>query len=89
MDRKIMMRKYGLDEGTAYVETQTLLEPNNVIPIDVLESPSRMMSEALGTSTCHSSPPLGQSSLHSPHFLLRYSPLDETSVAHQGVPLFW
>jgi hypothetical protein len=32
MDRKIMMRKYGLDEGTAYVETQTLLEPNNVIP---------------------------------------------------------
>ena len=31
-DRKIMMRKYGLDEGTAYVETQTLLEPNNFIP---------------------------------------------------------
>lgn len=30
--RKIMMRKYGLTEGTAYVETHTLLEPNNFIP---------------------------------------------------------
>jgi hypothetical protein len=27
-----MMRKFGLEVGTAYVETQTLLEPNNVIP---------------------------------------------------------
>ena len=26
------MRKFGLEVGTAYVETQTLLEPNNVIP---------------------------------------------------------
>jgi len=32
VSRKIYIRKYGLDEGTAYVETQTLLEPNNVIP---------------------------------------------------------
>lgn len=32
VSRKVMMRKFGLDEGTAYVETQTLLEPNNVIP---------------------------------------------------------
>ena len=30
--RKVMMRKYGLDEGTAYTETNTLLEPNNFIP---------------------------------------------------------
>ena len=27
-----MMRKYGLDEGRVYVETGTLLEPNNFIP---------------------------------------------------------
>jgi hypothetical protein len=27
-----MMRKYGLTEGAAYVETHTLLEPNNFIP---------------------------------------------------------
>ena len=27
-----MLRKYGLDEGKAYVETCTLLEPNNFIP---------------------------------------------------------
>jgi len=27
-----MMRKYGLDEGAAYTETNTLLEPNNFIP---------------------------------------------------------
>lgn len=27
-----MMRKYGLDEGTLYVEGNTLLEPNNFIP---------------------------------------------------------
>ena len=27
-----MMRKYGLDEGTLYVEQSTMLEPNNVIP---------------------------------------------------------
>lgn len=27
-----MMRKYGLDEGTEYVEKNTLLEPNNFIP---------------------------------------------------------
>jgi archaellum component FlaC len=27
-----MMRTYGLTEGTAYVETHTLLEPNNFIP---------------------------------------------------------
>ena len=27
-----MMRKYGLDEGKLYVETSTLLEPNNFIP---------------------------------------------------------
>jgi len=27
-----MMRKYGLTEGTEYVETHTLLEPNNFIP---------------------------------------------------------
>lgn len=26
------MRKYGLDEGTLYVEGNTLLEPNNFIP---------------------------------------------------------
>ena len=26
------MRKYGLTEGAAYVETHTLLEPNNFIP---------------------------------------------------------
>lgn len=26
------MRKYGLNEGTTYVETNTLLEPNNFIP---------------------------------------------------------
>lgn len=26
------MRKYGLDEGTAYAEANTLLEPNNFIP---------------------------------------------------------
>lgn len=32
MTRKIMMRKYGLDEGTLYVEQSTMLEPNNVIP---------------------------------------------------------
>ena len=32
MDRKVMMRKYGLDEGRVYVETSTLLEPNNFIP---------------------------------------------------------
>lgn len=30
--RKIMMLKYGLDEGTLYVEQSTLLEPNNFIP---------------------------------------------------------
>jgi hypothetical protein len=30
--RKIMMRKYGLDEGRLYQETNTLLEPNNFIP---------------------------------------------------------
>lgn len=30
--RKIMMRKYGLDEGKLYQETNTLLEPNNFIP---------------------------------------------------------
>ena len=30
--RKVMMRKYGLDEGAAYTETNTLLEPNNFIP---------------------------------------------------------
>jgi hypothetical protein len=27
-----MLRKYGLDEGKLYVETSTLLEPNNFIP---------------------------------------------------------
>ena len=27
-----MIRKYGLDEGTLYVEQSTLLEPNNFIP---------------------------------------------------------
>ena len=27
-----MMRKYGLDEGKMYQETNTLLEPNNFIP---------------------------------------------------------
>jgi len=27
-----MMRKYGLDEGRLYQETNTLLEPNNFIP---------------------------------------------------------
>jgi hypothetical protein len=27
-----MMRKYGLDVGTAYAEMNTLLEPNNFIP---------------------------------------------------------
>ena len=32
MNRKVMMRKYGLDEGRVYVETSTLLEPNNFIP---------------------------------------------------------
>lgn len=30
--RKIMMRKYGLEEKNTYVETATLLEPNNFIP---------------------------------------------------------
>jgi hypothetical protein len=32
VSRKIMMRKYGLDEGRTYQETNTLLEPNNFIP---------------------------------------------------------
>ena len=32
MTRKIMMRKYGLDEGNVYVEQSTMLEPNNFIP---------------------------------------------------------
>jgi len=30
--RKIMMRKFGLDEGKKHVEVCTLLEPNNFIP---------------------------------------------------------
>ena len=32
MTRKIMMRKYGLEENAEYVEQCTLLEPNNFIP---------------------------------------------------------
>jgi hypothetical protein len=32
MMRKIMIRKHGLDEGHAYTEVNTLLEPNNFIP---------------------------------------------------------
>lgn len=32
MTRKIMILKYGLDEGTKYSEANTLLEPNNFIP---------------------------------------------------------
>lgn len=32
ISRKVMMKKYGLDEGQMYVEQSTLLEPNNFIP---------------------------------------------------------
>ena len=32
MTRKIMILKYGLDEGALYTEANTLLEPNNFIP---------------------------------------------------------
>lgn len=32
VSRKIMMKKYGLDEGKTHVEQCTLLEPNNFIP---------------------------------------------------------
>ena len=32
LSKKIMMRKYGLDEGQLYIEQSTLLEPNNFIP---------------------------------------------------------
>jgi hypothetical protein len=32
VSKKIMMQKYGLNVGAAYVETATLLEPNNFIP---------------------------------------------------------
>ena len=32
VSRKVMMRKYGLDEGALYEQANTLLEPNNFIP---------------------------------------------------------
>merc|ERR1719272_644708 len=32
LTRKVMMNKYGLEEGKTYAEANTLLEPNNFIP---------------------------------------------------------
>jgi exonuclease VII small subunit len=43
-----MMRKYGLDEGKSYQETNTLLEPNNFIPSwEAGDEEMKEVSEAL------------------------------------------